>query len=63
MNASYLFYTWRTFCQFYFVLSPVSITMQLLGKDILDQKIDLQAASYWKKKTPPPNREQYEKLF
>ncbi|MBI3999029.1 MAG: hypothetical protein HY351_00290 [Candidatus Omnitrophica bacterium] len=48
---------------FYLVLSPVSITMQLLGKDILDQKIDPQAASYWKKKTPPPNREQYERLF
>ena len=48
---------------FYVVLSPVSIIMQLLGKDILDQKINKNAASYWKKHTPRANIEGYERLF
>lgn len=48
---------------FYLVLSPISITMRLLGKDFLDQKIDYGATSYWKKRTIKVSREQYERLF
>jgi len=48
---------------FYLVFSPLSIIMRLAGKDLLDQKIDPLASSYWKKKPPKPLREQYERLF
>lgn len=48
---------------FYLVLSPVSITMRILGNDLIDQKIDRQTASYWKKRPAKAPREQYERLF
>ncbi|MBL7157983.1 MAG: hypothetical protein ISS91_00520 [Candidatus Omnitrophica bacterium] len=32
---------------FYFVLTPIGIIMRLLGKDLLDQKIDKNKVSYW----------------
>lgn len=48
---------------FYFVLSPIGITMRFLGKDILDQKIDRNASSYWKKRTVKRTRDEYERLF
>jgi len=48
---------------FYLVLSPVGFFMRLSGRDMLDEKIDREAVSYWKKKTSKPNQEQYERLF
>ncbi len=48
---------------FYVVLSPVSVTMRLLKKDILDQNLDPSKSSYWNKRTVPVSRERYEKLF
>ncbi|MBI4395180.1 MAG: hypothetical protein HY583_03175 [Candidatus Omnitrophica bacterium] len=48
---------------FYLVLSPISITIRILGKDILDQKIDPNARSYWKKREHRSERERYERLF
>lgn len=48
---------------FYLVLSPLSITMRLFGKDILDQKIDRNAQTYWNKRTPREGVEHYEHLF
>ena len=47
---------------FYLVLAPISIMMRLLGKDILDQKVDRNAASYWKKHVQS-GRDRYERLF
>lgn len=38
---------------YYLVITPMSIAMRLLGKDLLDQKIDPAAKSYWKKKEQP----------
>jgi len=32
---------------FYLVLTPMGLLMRLLGKDLLDQKIDKNKASYW----------------
>ena len=32
------------------IFTPVSLVMKLLGKDLLDKKIDKQAVTYWKKK-------------
>lgn len=51
------------FLFFYFVLSPISFTMRIIGKDLLDEKIDLSAKTYWKKRDRLLNREQYERLF
>lgn len=48
---------------FYLVLSPLSITMRLLGKDILEQKINRNAQTYWNKRTPREGVERYEHLF
>ena len=48
---------------FYLVLSPVGFLMRLFGRDILDEKMDRQAVSYWKKRVSNPTQEQYERLF
>lgn len=49
---------------FYLVVTPVGLMMRLLRKDILDQKWDKEAASYWiKKKKRPFDKKQYEKLY
>jgi hypothetical protein len=43
---------------------PIGLFMKLFGKDILDKKLDKQAASYWlKKETTPFTKEKYERLF
>ncbi|HUI10336.1 MAG TPA: SxtJ family membrane protein [Bacteroidota bacterium] len=49
---------------FYLVLTPVGLLMRLLGRDLIDQKIDRSAATYWKARKPAafdPTR--YERLF
>ncbi|MBI4367843.1 MAG: hypothetical protein HY588_00450 [Candidatus Omnitrophica bacterium] len=48
---------------YYFILSPVGLMMRVFRKDLLDQKIERRAPSYWKKRTGPSAREQYERLF
>lgn len=35
---------------FYLVLTPIGVLMRLFGKDLLDQRIDKNAPSYWKKR-------------
>lgn len=35
---------------FYLILTPIGVVMRLLGVDLIDQKIDRQAQSYWKKR-------------
>ena len=47
---------------YYLILSPVGLIMRSSGKDMLDERIDRQAPSYWKKHVAKP-REQYERLF
>lgn len=43
---------------------PVGLGMRLFGKDILDKKINKQAASYWiKKEHTSFSKEKYERLF
>ena len=32
---------------FYLVFTPISLILKLLGKDMLERKIDKQSASYW----------------
>jgi len=48
---------------YYLILSPVGFAMRLFGRDVLDEKIDREASSYWKKRAGNPAREQYERLF
>ena len=49
---------------FYFVLAPIGLAMRLMGKDILNQKWDKHADSYWMKRDKKPvDKKQYEKLF
>ena len=49
---------------FYLILTPIGIVMRLFGKDLLDQRSDRGATTYWKRRTPVPfNRQQYERLF
>lgn len=37
---------------FYFVLTPIGFIMRLKGKDILDEKIEKEKASYWSYRGP-----------
>lgn len=49
---------------FYVVVTPIGVAMRLFGKDLLDQKIDRPAATYWirrEKGTFDPKR--CERLF
>lgn len=49
---------------FYLVLTPMSILLRLLGKDLLDRKIDKNKDSYWHKKEARTfNVSDYERQF
>lgn len=48
---------------FYAVLTPIGVVIRLGGKDPLDRKVDRSRATYWHKRSPPPSRERYERLF
>lgn len=49
---------------FYVVVTPIGLTMRLMGKDILNQKWDKNADSYWiKRDKKPVDKKQYEKLY
>lgn len=49
---------------FYCVMTPVGLVLRLMGKDLLDEKIDRGAQSYWKKRERRPVEPgRYERLF
>ncbi len=49
---------------FYLVVTPIGLTMRLFGKDILKERWEKKAVSYWIKRDKKPfDRKQYEKLF
>ena len=49
---------------FYLVLTPIGIIMRVLGKDILDQKIDKNKASYWHARdAKPKDAKSYENQY
>ena len=49
---------------YYCVLTPIGVIMRLFGKDLLDQRWDKEAPSYWiKKERKAIDKEQYKKLF
>lgn len=48
---------------FLLILIPMNLLLRLLGKDLLDEKIDLNISSYWKQKEEKSNSDRYEKMF
>lgn len=48
---------------FYGVVTPIALLMKLLRKDLLHQKLDRNAASYWIRREEEPDPKKYEKLF
>jgi hypothetical protein len=49
---------------FFLILTPVGCLMRLFGKDFLDERIDKNSASYWKKRAAVPfDRTRYQRLF
>jgi len=49
---------------FYLVLTPIGLTLRLLRKDSLQEKLDPQAITYWKKREKKSfSKTNYEKMF
>ncbi len=48
---------------FYVIISPISITMRLLGKDLLDEKLEPTRCSYWRPRPKKEGKEHYQRLF
>ena len=52
------------FVLFYVVLTPMGLIARLLGKDILDQKIDKSKKSYWQdREGAAKTKESYENQY
>ena len=45
---------------YYLTFTPTGIIMRSLGKDLLNQKIDKSADSYWIKRSTPPTTMKYQ---
>jgi membrane-associated phospholipid phosphatase len=37
---------------FYLILTPIGLVLRLTGKDLLDERMDREASTYWKKRDP-----------
>jgi len=49
---------------FYLVVTPTGLAMRLFGKDVLDQRWDKKAATYWKKRdSKHSDKKRYERLY
>ena len=49
---------------FYLILTPGGVILRLLGRDLLEEKIDRNRPTYWKPRDPPgEDRSRYERLF
>ena len=49
---------------FYLVMTPIGLLLRMMGKDLLDERIDREAHSYWVRRDAPPfDPEQYRRLF
>ena len=49
---------------FYLVITPIGVVVRLFGKDLLNERWDPEADSYWiKKEKKPFDKKQYEKLY
>ena len=49
---------------FYLVMTPLGLILRWTGKDLLDERIDRSAASYWMKRERKPfDRKRLERMF
>lgn len=49
---------------FYLVLTPVALLLRVIGKDLLERRLDRSARTYWVKREPVElDQERYERLF
>jgi hypothetical protein len=49
---------------YYLVLTPIGLVLRLTGKDLLNEKIDREASSYWiKRGEEPADVKRYERMF
>ena len=48
---------------FYLVFTPVGIMMRLCGYDPMQRRLDREAKSYWKPRTPPEDAQRYFKQY
>jgi hypothetical protein len=49
---------------FFLVLTPMGIVLRVMGKDLLDARIDKSATTYWSKREKALfDRERYKRLF
>jgi hypothetical protein len=48
---------------FTILIAPLGLLLRLMGKDLLNEKHDRDAATYWKKHEPVGDRGQYRKQF
>jgi hypothetical protein len=48
---------------FAFLMTPIGLLLRLMGKDLLNEKLDRAGATYWKKHEPVGDRGQYRKQF
>jgi hypothetical protein len=49
---------------FLFVITPIGLVLRLFGKELLDERIERGATSYWKiRERMPFDRSRYERLF
>ena len=49
---------------FYLVLTPIGVLLRLFGKDLLEERIDRSAKTYWiRRESQPFDPKRYERLF
>jgi hypothetical protein len=48
---------------FFVVLTPIGLVLRLLGKDLIDKKVERGVPSYWKEKTRPLDSRSMERQF
>ncbi len=48
---------------FYLILTPTGLLMRVFGSDLLDEKMEPEVTSYWKKRTTPVDPKSMERQF
>jgi hypothetical protein len=48
---------------FFLIFVPMGFVLRMLGKDLLDQKIDRNASTYWRKHEPVSDKSRYLKQY
>ena len=48
---------------YYLILTPIGLVMRAFGNDLLDEKLEPEAASYWKKRTTTFDPQTMERQF